>query len=87
MYRILSVFYSEAAEDILLLVIVSKIKIAIITCRRKALYLAGNLDFGTKTEFRCTQVDIRQYEDREQILSEYHVAVRNEIERVKNSHE
>ena len=32
-------------------------------------------------------MDIRQYEDREQILSEYHAAVRNEIERVKNSHE
>ena len=51
MYRILSVFYSEAAEDILLLVIVSKIKIAIITCRRKALYLAGNLDFGTNWNY------------------------------------
>ena len=48
---------------------------------------ADDILFGTKTEFRCTQVDIRQYEDREQILSEYHVAVRNEIERVKNSHE
>lgn len=40
-----------------------------------------------KQNSRCTQVDIRQYEDREQILSEYHAAVRNEIERVKNSHE
>ena len=48
---------------------------------------ADDILFGTKTEFRCTQVDIRQYEDREQILSEYHAAVRNEIERVKNSHE
>ena len=48
---------------------------------------ADDILFGTKTEFRCTQVDIRQYEDREQILSEYHDAVRNEIERVKNSHE
>ena len=48
---------------------------------------ADDILFGTKTEFRCTQVDIRQYEDREQILSEYHTAVRNEIERVKNSHE
>ena len=48
---------------------------------------ADDILFGTKTEFRCTQVDIRQYEDREQILSEYQAAVRNEIERVKNSHE
>ena len=48
---------------------------------------ADDILFGTKTEFQCTQVDIRQYEDREQILSEYHAAVRNEIERVKNSHE
>ena len=30
---------------------------------------ADDILFGTKTEFRCTQVDIRQYEDREQILS------------------
>ena len=48
---------------------------------------ADDIMFGSRTKYEGTPIDIQKYEDRDQILSEYHTAVRKEIERVKKSHE
>ena len=48
---------------------------------------ADDILFGTQTKYERIPIDIQKYEDREQILSEYHTAVKNEIETVKKSHE
>lgn len=49
---------------------------------------AGDMIFGVAPEYvKADAVDIKIYENREELLGGYHTAVLNEIERMRMSHE